>query len=112
MTESYPTEEQKLVKFEFPPFTLEESLTVHEIFRDKGYDINVVSRLGSDGRMHDAFHVERKDVPQLVEQFFRQRIAAEYQAEGKGKASIINCYDYSSETLISAIKRFHKNKEA
>ena len=111
MTQSYFTEDQKLVKYNFPKWTMEECDIIRETLWNKGYFVNCVSRIGADGEWHDALQVEREDVPQLVEQFFRQRLVAEYQAEGSYKASIIFSYNYSAETIIASIKRFQKNKE-
>lgn len=113
MSEPYFTEDQKLVKYNFPKWTLSECISIHNILREKGYDINCVSRMGCDGKYHDAWQVERADVPRLIEQLFRQRLTVEVQAEGHGKASINFVYDYSAETILCAIHRFWKNnKEA
>ena len=110
MSRSYFTEDQKLIKFNTPKWTWEECAAIHEILFSKGYFVNCVSRVACDGKSHDALRVEREDVPQLVEQLFRQRLVAEVQAEGSYKASIIFGYDYSASTIIVAVRKFQKNK--
>ena len=89
MSRSYFTEDQKLVKFNVPRWTFDDCDTIHNILYKKGYFVNCVSRIGADGKWHDALQVQRADVPQLVEQLFRQRLIAEFQAEGRYKAAII-----------------------
>ena len=112
MSRSYFTEDQKLVKFHFPKWTFDECYTIRDILYDKGYFINCVSRVACDGKTHDAWQVQREDVPQLIEQLFRQRLVVEVQAEGGYKAGIIFGYDYAAETIIGAVKRFQKNKRS
>lgn len=112
MTQSYFTEDQKLVKYNYPKWTMDECDIIRETLGNKCYFVNCVSRIGADGEWHDALQVERADVPVLVEQLFRQRLVAEYQAEGHYKAAIIFSYDYAAETIITAVNRFQKNKEA
>ena len=110
MSRSYFTEDQKLVRCNFPKWTWEEQDVIRETLWDKGYFCNTVSRIGADGKSHDAIQVKRRDIPQLVEEFFRQRIVAEYQAEGSYDASIIFSHNYAAESIIDAINRFRKNK--
>lgn len=112
MSRSYFTEDQKVFTTPFAKWTFDECLTIHEIMYEKGYHMNCVSRMGSDRKYHDAWQVEREDVPRLVEQLFRQRLVFEAQAEGHGKASINFVYDYSAETIINAVSRFWKNKRS
>lgn len=110
MTEAYHTEDMKLVKMARVPWTFDECMLIHNIFHDKGYNVNCVDRIGADGKWHDAFQIERKDAPVLVEQLFRQRLVAEYQAEGHGNAAIIFSHNYACETIIAAVKKFQKNR--
>ena len=110
MTESYYTEDQKLCKLNTPKWSFDECMLIQDILIDKGYLVNCVSRRGCDRKYHDAWHVKRADVPRLIEQLFRQRFTVEVQAEGHNNASINFCYDYHAETVISAVKRFQKNK--
>ena len=110
MTRSYFTEDQKLLKLATPKWTWDECNVIHEILFSKGYFVNCVSRVACDRKSHDSLQVERDDVPQLVEQLFRQRLVAEVQAEGSYKASIIFGYDYHASTIIDAVNRFQKNK--
>ena len=110
MSRSYLTEDAKLVKVNFPKWNSNDCETIRETLYTKGYFTNCVLRIGSDGKYHDALQVEREDVPQLVEQLFRQRLVAEFQAEGKYKASINFVYDYAAETIIDAVRRFQKNR--
>lgn len=110
MSRTYHTEDQKLVKYNFPKWTFDECYTIRDVLYDKGFFINCVSRIACDGKYHDAWQVQREDVPQLVEELFHQRIVAEFQAEGSYKASIIFGYDYSAETIIHAVKRFRNKK--
>jgi len=109
MTEPYYTEDSKMAYSPYPKWTLSECELIHRILSDKGYPVNCVSRVGCDRKYHDAWQVQRDDMPRLIEQLFRQRITVEVQAEGHGKASINFCYDYSAETIIGAVKRFQKN---
>jgi len=109
MSESYFTEDAKLAKSPFPAWNPEQCETIRETLLEKGYWMNNVSRLGCDRQWHDAWRVERADIPRLVEELFKRRIAVEVQAEGHGKASIIFVYDYSAEQIIDAVKRFWKN---
>ena len=111
MTEPYHTEDQKLVKIKRQDWTFEECDEINRILYEKGYGVNCVSRVGADIKWHDALQIKRKDAPRLLEQFFRQRIVAEWQAEGHGKASIIFSHNYRAESIIGAIKRFQKNKK-
>ena len=111
MTEPYPTENQKLAASPWPKWTWDECMLIHEILLEKGYIVNCVSRMGCDRKYHDAWQVEREDVPRLVEQLFRQRLVVEIQAEGHGKASMNFVYDYHADTIIAAVGRFWKNKK-
>ena len=111
MSRPYFTEDEKMAYSPFPKWTFRECLKISEILHEKGYLINCVSRVGCDRRYHDAWQVERKDMPRLIEQLFRQRITVEVQAEGHGKASITFAYDYSAKTIIEAVGRFQNNKE-
>ena len=111
MTESYFTEDQKMYISNFPKWNFDECYRIQEILHEKGYFMNCVSRVGCDRKNHDAWQVEREDVPRLVEQLFRQRLVVEVQAEGHGKASINFVYDYHADTIISAVKRFWRNKK-
>ena len=111
MSEPYLTEEAKMANSPWEKWTFDECYKIREILYDKGYFINCVSRIGCDRKYHDAWQVQREDVPRLVEQLFRQRLVAEFQAEGHGLASINFCYDYHADTIISAVKRFQKNKK-
>lgn len=110
MTADYFTEDQKLLRPKRVPWTMNECSRMSKIAKDKGYQINVVSRFGCDRQAHDAWHVPRKDVPRIIEQLFRQRIPAEVQAEGHGKASVIFVYDHYGSSIINALNRFQKNK--
>ena len=109
MAESYFTEDQKLVASNYPKWTFDECMLIQNILIDKGYLVNCVSRMGCDRKYHDAWQVYRADVPRLIEQLFRQRFIVEVQPEGHGMASINFVYDYHSETVIAAVKRFWKN---
>lgn len=111
MSRSYFTEDQKMFYSSFPKWTWEEQDTIREILAEKGYIVNIVSRIGCDRKSHDAWQVQREDVPMLIEQLFRQRITVEVQAEGSYKASINFCYDYSAAQIIDAVSRFQKNRE-
>ena len=111
MTRSYFTEDAKLAKSPWPKWNIEESLLMEDILYKKNYYVHCVMRMGCDRKYHDAWQVERKDIPRLVEQLFRHRIAVEVQAEGHGKASINFIYDYSADHIISVVEKFWKNKE-
>ena len=111
MTEPYPTEEQKFAKLKREVWTFEDCDLINKILFEKGYGVNCVSRVGADLKSHDALQIKRQDAPQLLEQLFRQRLVAEWQAEGKGKAAIIFSHNYKVETIIAAIKRFQKKQE-
>lgn len=112
MSRPYFTESDKLAYSPFPRWTWDENIKIVSILHEKGYFANAVSRRGCDRKYHDAWQVPRKDVPQLVEQLFRQRITVEVQAEGKGMAAITFVYDYAASTIIESVRRFQKNKEA
>lgn len=109
MTKAYFTEDQKMVRVVRIPWTWEEQDTIKEILKEKGYSVKCVSRMGYDKKAHDAWEVNRDDVSQLVEELFRQRIVAEYQAEGHGKAGIIFGHDYHASDIISAVSRFRRS---
>lgn len=109
MTESYFTEDQKMYTSNFPKWNFDECYLIQEILMDKGYPMNCVTRVGCDRKWHDAWQVQRADVPRLIEQLFRQRLAVEVQAEGHGKASINFVYDYHPDTIIAAVRRFWRN---
>ena len=110
MTEPYPTEDQKFAKLKRKEWTFKECDTINKVLYKKGYGANCVSRVGADLKWHDALQIKRKDAPQLLEQFFRQRIVAEWQAEGRGTAAIIFSHNYMAETIIAAIGRFQKKQ--
>ena len=110
MSRSYFTEDQKLFVSHHPKWSWEDKDLIKDILDKKGYIINIVSRVGCDRKNHDAWLVEREDVPQLIEQLFRQRITVEVQAEGHDKAAIIFVYDYRAEDIFSAVKRFQKRR--
>ena len=111
MTEAYYTENQKLLRPKRVPWTFTDCETIQAILTNKGYPANCVSRIACDRQAHDSLQVEREDMPQLIEQLFRQRLVAEVQAEGHGKAAIIFSYDYRADTIISAVNRFQHKKE-
>ncbi|WP_407415736.1 hypothetical protein [Methanobrevibacter sp.] len=110
-TAEYLTEETKLATCNYPRWTSEESSIIEETLYRKGYEAHSVFRIGADREWHDALQVNRQDMGRLIEQLFRQRLVVEVQAEGHGKAAIINSYDFAGETFVSAVKRFHNNKE-
>ena len=110
MTRSYFTEDAKMFKAHTSRWTLKDCETIHRILSEKGYSVNCVSRVGCDRKYHDAWQVQRADIPRLIEQCFRQRLVVEVQAEGHGKASINFVYDYDAVTIIDAVNRFLKNK--
>lgn len=109
MSKAYFNETDKIASASWPAWTHEQQNLITDILNDKGYNICCVSRIGCDRKCHDAWLVERDDIPRLIEQLFRQRITVEVQAEGRGKASINFCYDYSAAHILSAVKRFHRN---
>lgn len=109
MSRAYFTEDAKLAGSPFPQWTFQECCLIREILLEKGYYVNCVSRLGCDRKFHDAWSVQRADIPRLVEELFKRRIAVEVQAEGHGKASIIFVYDYSAGQILDAVRRFWKN---
>lgn len=109
MSKAYFTEDAKMYKSPFPAWSMESKTLMEEILLEKGYYVHVVARVGCDRKYHDAWQVEREDIPRLIEQLFRQRIAVEVQAEGRGKASINFVYDYSENQIISAVKGFWRN---
>ena len=90
-------------------WSLEECSYIQETLSEKGYFVNCVSRIGSDRKYHDALEVEREDMPQFIEQCFRQRLVVEVQAEGHGKASVNFVYDNPARQIITAVRRFQKN---
>lgn len=110
MSRAYFTEDEKMVASPWPRWTSKECAKIQWILvEEKGYGVDIVSRIGCDRKEHDAWQVWRKDIPQLIEQLFRQRIVVEVQAEGHNKASINFVYDYSASQIIHAVKRFQKN---
>ena len=109
MSRSYFTEDQKLVKMNFPKWTWDEQDIIRDTLWSKGFFTNCVLRIGADGKNHDALQVRREDVPQLVEELFRQRLVAEFQAEGRYNASIIFSHNFAAETIIEAVQKFRKN---
>lgn len=111
MTRAYFTENEKMYTPKFPAWSMDAKLHIEEILQDKGYPVSVVARVGCDRKYHDAWQVEREDIPRLVEQLFRQRIAVEVQAEGHGKASINFVYDYSESQILAAVSRFRRNRK-
>lgn len=109
--DAYFTEDAKMYKSPNTRWTFDECIRIHDILASKGYFTNCVSRIGCDRKPHDALQVERKDMPRLIEQCFRQRLVVEVQAEGHGKASINFVYDYHGSDIISRVRRFQRNKE-
>ena len=109
MSRSYFTEDQKLITLIREPWGMNACYTIKDILNEKGYYVNCVMRIGADGKPHDALQVEREDVPQLVEQLFRQRFTVEVQAEGNGKASINFVYDYPASVVLTAVEKFQRN---
>lgn len=109
MSRSYFTEDSKMFIAPITRWTIEESCLIQDILLNKGYEVNVVSRVGCDRKQHDALRVQRSDIPRLIEQCFRQRLVVEVQAEGHGKASINFVYDHYGEDIIRAVKKFWKN---
>ncbi len=111
MSRPYLTEDAKMALSPFPKWTWKESNAIKRNLYNRGYYINIVSRVGSDRKWHDAWLVQRKDIPRLIEQLFRQRIVVEVQAEGHGEASINFVYDYPASQIIEAVTRFQLNKK-
>ena len=112
MTQAYFNEEAKLCISPWPRWSHQECKDMQVILAEKGFEIIIVSRLGCDREYHDAWRVYREDIPQLIEELFRQRIVVEVQAEGKYHASIIFVYDYKASQIMRAARKFRKNKEA
>ena len=110
MSRPYFTEDQKMVYSHAPKWNWKESNTITSYLHNRGYYVNIVSRVGCDREWHDAWLCQRKDVPRLIEQLFRQRIVVEVQAEGHGEASINFVYDYPASQIIEAVSRFQLNK--
>jgi hypothetical protein len=110
MSRAYFTEDQKLIRFPRVAWTFDECMLMSELMESKGYRITATSRIGCDRQPHDAWEVNRKDIPQIVEQLFRQRIPVEVQAEGRSKAGVIFVYDNSAAQVIDAIGMFQRNK--
>lgn len=112
MSRAYFTEDAKMAYSPFPAWTIGECIEMENILREKGYYVQCgVLRVGCDRKFHDAWQVQREDVPRLIEQLFRQRIVVEVQAEGHGKASINFVYDYAASSILEAVGKFWKNKE-
>ncbi len=110
MSRSYFSQDQKLVSLtNQEPWSIDDCYCITDILYGKGYFVNCVSRIGADKKWHDSWHIKREDAPKLVEQLFRQRLVAEFEAEGHDMAAVIFSYDYPAETIISAVKRFQKN---
>ena len=109
MAADYFTEDQKMAYSPWPQWTADECAEIQNILNEKGYWMNCVYRVGCDRKYHDAWQVNRADVPRLIEQLFRHRFAVEVQAEGKGMASINFCYDYHADDVIRACEKFWKN---
>ena len=112
MSRSYFTEDQKLITIPRELWDNDSRYTMQDILHQKGYSIICVLRIGADGKHHDAWQVEREDIPRLIEQLFRQRFTVEVQAEGHGKASINFVYDYPASVVMTAVERFQKNKRS
>lgn len=111
MSRSYFNEDDKLYSVKYSKWSMKSHEVMRNLLREKGYFVNCVARRGCDRVYHDAWQVERKEVPRLIEQLFRQRLVVEVQAEGHGNASINFVYDYSEDHIINSIRRFQKNKE-
>ena len=109
MTRSYFTEDAKMATSPWPQWTYDECEKIHRMLWEKGYNVNMVSRVGCDRKYHDAWSCYRSDIPRIIEQLFRQRIAVEVQAEGHGMASINFVYDYSASHIMDVVNRFQKN---
>ena len=103
MSRSYFTEDAKLINSQFPPWSIDAQIEIEKILLDKGY-------MGCDRKYHDAWLVERKDIPCIIEELFRQRITVEVQAEGSYLASVNFCYGYSEFQVVDVVKRFRRNK--
>ena len=112
MSLPYFTEDAKLIYSPYPTWTGKECYEIQQILKDKDYKVLCCSRIGCDRKYHDAWEVEREDIPRLIEQLFRQRITVEVQAEGHGKASINFVYDYGAKQIIRAVSKFQKNKRS
>ena len=110
MSKSYFTEDAKMAYSPSPKWTWEQSNTIRRILYNRGYIINTVTRVGCDRKWHDAWLVQRKDVPRLIEQLFRQRITVEIQAEGHYESSITFVYDYPASQIIEVVSRFQRNE--
>lgn len=111
MSESYFTEEDKLVRVSFPKWTNKETSEMSHIMYTKDYEVNCVQRIGCDGKLHDAWLVPRADIPMIIEQLFRKRIVVEVQAEGHYRASVNFVYDYPASQILEVCRRFHRNKK-
>lgn len=109
MSREYFTEDQKFPKLRRQAWDTEECHKIHKILAEKGYYMNCVLRLGSDAKWHDAWQVNRKDIPTLIEMCFRQRLAVEVQAEGSHKAAIIFVYNNTAKEILEYLPRFFKN---
>lgn len=109
MSRDYFYEDEKFPKLKREAWDDEDCTSIHRTLLEKGYYMNNVIRIGSDGQWHDAWQVQREDIPLLIEMCFRQRLVVEVQAEGSYKAAIIFVYNNRASQIIEAAQGFFKN---
>ena len=111
MSKAYFTEDQKLVQ----PVTHESSYwnintmyAIENAFSEKGYDVKANLRHDNNGKLHNAFIVERDLISFFIEALFQCRIIVEVEAVGGGKANIIFVCDNSLFEIKQVIRRIPK----
>lgn len=111
MTKAYFTEDQKLVQpvgREPYYWNLNTMYSLEHAFNEKGYEVKANLRHDNNGKLHNAFIVERELISFFIEALFQCRIIVEVEAVGKGKANIIFVCDNPLTEIKQVIRRIPK----
>lgn len=110
MTKAYFTEDQKLMQPIREPnyWNLNTMYALEQAFNEKGYEVKANLRHDNNGKLHNAFIVDRDLIGIFIEALFQCRIIIEVEAVGKGKANIIFVCDNPLFEIKNVIRKIPK----
>ena len=110
MSKAYFTEDQKLMQVDQEPsyWNLNTMYSLEERLDEKGYNVRANLRRDHNGKLHNAFIIDRDFVGIFIEALFQCRIIVEVEAVGRGEANIIFVCDNPLFEIKNVIKRIPK----
>lgn len=110
MSKAYFTENQKLLQPVHEPeyWNINTMYSLEETLNKRGYEVKANLRHDNNGKLHNAFIVDRDLIGIFIEALFQCRIIVEVEAVGRGKANIIFVCDNPLFEIKNAIRRIPK----